>query len=442
MRHFLLLGLILLVNAFAFAQIPPGIPYQAIARNTNGTPYTNASLSVRFSLHEQTATGTVSYAETKNLQTNDLGLFSTTFGSGTPITGTFAGINWAQTTKFLQVEINLGSAWVDMGTQQLMSVPYALFSAVSGSANSTNSTVNPTISSNASGNYSSVTGIQVPSFLKYYGDCSNGNKICANNELISTNSRFCNLTIPLGVTARVDPAVRTTIYVKDTLFLYGAINGSGANNSVSATNATSNHLGATASHFNFHNCSSGGSFAIGTGNSSFNFSWTANQTPSTYYQQFDGSISKQSGIGICGMECIGYNGIASSGQDMTVNDLLQVVHFGANISGANGQATASGSGGCQINALGGQGGAGLYIIARNVILNGSIVLNGGNGTSVTAPCNSSTSSASAGGGAGSCILSAENIISSQNFVFQANGGNAGFTPCGFKGGNGSMLIIK
>jgi hypothetical protein len=96
----------------------------------------NANLTVRFSLHEQTATGTVSYAESHSLQTNDLGLFSTTFGSGTPITGTFAGINWAQTTKFLQVEINLGSGWVDMGTQQLMSVPYAMYAGASGNASS------------------------------------------------------------------------------------------------------------------------------------------------------------------------------------------------------------------------------------------------------------------------------------------------------------------
>ncbi len=113
--------------AFPQSTLPPGIPYQAIARNANGTPYVNANLTVRFSLHEQTATGTVSYAESKSLQTNDLGLFSTVFGSGTPIIGTFAGINWAQTTKFLQVEINLGSTWVDMGTQQLMSVPYAMY---------------------------------------------------------------------------------------------------------------------------------------------------------------------------------------------------------------------------------------------------------------------------------------------------------------------------
>ncbi len=133
---FNLLVLFIGLNSLHAQTTPPGIPYQAIARNANGTPYVNANLTVRFSLHEQTAAGTVSYSESKSLQTNDLGLFSTTFGSGTPITGTFAAINWAQTTKFLQVEINLGSTWVDMGTQQLMSVPYAMYAGNSGSTSS------------------------------------------------------------------------------------------------------------------------------------------------------------------------------------------------------------------------------------------------------------------------------------------------------------------
>jgi hypothetical protein len=151
--------LALAVSIISAQTTPPGIPYQAIARNANGTPYVNSALSVRFSMHEQTATGTVSYAETNNLQTNDLGLFSTTFGSGTPINGTFAGINWAQTTKFLQVEINLGSAWVDMGTQQLMSVPYAMYSGTANTLASSNQTPNsngcytcPTEISNISSN--------------------------------------------------------------------------------------------------------------------------------------------------------------------------------------------------------------------------------------------------------------------------------------------------
>jgi hypothetical protein len=112
---------------YSGAQAPPGIPYQAIARTTTGEPYASGALQARFSLHEQTATGTVSYAETHSLQTDAFGLFSTTFGAGTPTTGTFASINWGLTTKYLQVEIDLGNGWIDMGTQQLMSVPYAMY---------------------------------------------------------------------------------------------------------------------------------------------------------------------------------------------------------------------------------------------------------------------------------------------------------------------------
>jgi hypothetical protein len=90
--------------------------------------------------------------------------------------------------------------------------------------------------------------------------------------------------------------------------------------------------------------------------------------------------------------------------------------------------------------MGGQGGAGIYIIAENIVYSGSIILNGGNGMYVQAPCQPAYNSASAGGGAGSCIISTNNIIT-QSGVFQATGGNAGLTGCGRRGGNGSMLIV-
>jgi hypothetical protein len=188
---------------FLFGQsAPPGIPYQAIARNTDGTPYVNANLMVRFSLHEQTATGTVSYAESHSLQTNDLGLFSTTFGSGTPITGTFAGINWAQTTKFLQVEINLGSTWVDMGTQQLMSVPYSMYSGTASTLASTSQTAN------GNGCYSCPTQISTMSantmdYSSAFQYCSNLNENGKTDWRVPTLAEFeyardvLNLPVPI-----------------------------------------------------------------------------------------------------------------------------------------------------------------------------------------------------------------------------------------------------
>jgi hypothetical protein len=109
--------------------LPPGIPYQAEVRNESGEVLANANVNIRFTLHEQAANGAVSYQETHALTTNELGLFAATIGAGSATQGTFTGINWAQTTKFLQVEVDAGNGWITMGNQQLMSVPYAMYAA-------------------------------------------------------------------------------------------------------------------------------------------------------------------------------------------------------------------------------------------------------------------------------------------------------------------------
>lgn len=111
------------------ASVPPGIPYQAVVRNSNGQVAANTAVTAKFTLHQNTTDGAVEYQETHALTTNAQGLISTVLGQGTAVQGTFAGINWANTTKFMQVEMDLGNGYVDMGTQQLMSVPYALYAA-------------------------------------------------------------------------------------------------------------------------------------------------------------------------------------------------------------------------------------------------------------------------------------------------------------------------
>jgi hypothetical protein len=107
------------------ANVPRGISYQAAARDAQGQAIADAPVNVRFSLHEGAVDGAVSYSETHALTTNSIGLFNTVFGNGTPEQSVFDSINWAATTKFLQVEIDLGEGYVDMGTTQLLSVPYA-----------------------------------------------------------------------------------------------------------------------------------------------------------------------------------------------------------------------------------------------------------------------------------------------------------------------------
>jgi uncharacterized protein (TIGR02145 family) len=131
-RHFVALcATQLITNYFPLntkAQAPQGIPYQAIARNASGVAIANTAVKVRFSIRDSIANGAIKYQETHNPTTSALGLFSVNVGMGMVVNGTFSGINWSKNAKFLQVELNTtgGTTYTDLGTTQMMSVPYAL----------------------------------------------------------------------------------------------------------------------------------------------------------------------------------------------------------------------------------------------------------------------------------------------------------------------------
>ena len=120
-----------LLGLQGFAQTSNAIPYQAVARNSSGNLLVNQNVRLRFSIHNETASGTIVYQENQSVTTNNLGLFTVNIGQGTATTGTFATINWGTGFKYTQVEIDVngGTNYVDMGTQQMMSVPYALYAA-------------------------------------------------------------------------------------------------------------------------------------------------------------------------------------------------------------------------------------------------------------------------------------------------------------------------
>lgn len=110
------------------AQSPLAIPYQAVARNASGNLISNQQISIRFSIHDGTAGGTVVYQEKHQVTTSNLGLFNVTIGTGTILSGNMSTIDWAHEKKFIQVELDPsgGNNYIDMGTTQMMSVPFAL----------------------------------------------------------------------------------------------------------------------------------------------------------------------------------------------------------------------------------------------------------------------------------------------------------------------------
>jgi hypothetical protein len=125
-------------STFLLAQTPQAIPYQAVARNSSGALITNQAVSLRFTIHTASATGTVVYQETQAATTNAYGLFTVTIGTGTVVSGSLSGIDWSTGTKYMQVELDAtgGTSYTNMGTQQLLSVPYALYAQKSSNATS------------------------------------------------------------------------------------------------------------------------------------------------------------------------------------------------------------------------------------------------------------------------------------------------------------------
>lgn len=125
---YILTSVFIFIAFVSSAQVPQGMSYQAVAFNTNGQLATNTTVGVQISILDNSATGPVIYVEQHNQTTNAQGLYSLNIGQGTATTGIFSNINWGVNLKFLKVEIDVngGTNYTIVGTNQFMSVPYAL----------------------------------------------------------------------------------------------------------------------------------------------------------------------------------------------------------------------------------------------------------------------------------------------------------------------------
>jgi len=115
----------LLSTTYSHAQIPQGFNYQAVLRDGGGDIIANDLALVRFTIHQTTAGGTTVYQETHTTSTNEFGLVNLVIGQGAVNSGTFSTITWKSNLHYLQVEVNTTGTYLNMGTQQLMSVPYS-----------------------------------------------------------------------------------------------------------------------------------------------------------------------------------------------------------------------------------------------------------------------------------------------------------------------------
>ena len=122
------------------AQVPGEINYQGVARNPGGLALSNQNITLRISILNNSQTGSVIYQETRKVKTNNFGLFTVAIGGAGALnsSGTIKGIDWADgKQKYVQVEIdpNAGYSFRNMGSAQLLSVPYSLYAETTARAN-------------------------------------------------------------------------------------------------------------------------------------------------------------------------------------------------------------------------------------------------------------------------------------------------------------------
>lgn len=128
-----LFAILMIAAVSLFAQAPQKFSYQAVVRNANNQLVTSQAVGVRVSILQGGVSGTVVYMETQTAVTNTNGLITLQIGGGNVLSGNFATIDWSDGPFFLKTETDPagGTNYSIEGTQQLLSVPYALYAGAS-----------------------------------------------------------------------------------------------------------------------------------------------------------------------------------------------------------------------------------------------------------------------------------------------------------------------
>lgn len=132
MKRILTLLILVLSVQLLLAQMPAAFNYQAVARNNAGDALSEQTITVRFSIVSSAVGNPSLYTETRQVTTSAQGVFAVQIGSpgAQSSSGDLGSISWtnnSSATKSLKVELDIHNDgnFIEMGTQSLVSVPYA-----------------------------------------------------------------------------------------------------------------------------------------------------------------------------------------------------------------------------------------------------------------------------------------------------------------------------
>jgi hypothetical protein len=124
--------IITLVATFCFlavnAQVPQRFNYQCALRDASGEVAANDVVTMRFTIRQNNAAGAVRYQEIHATTSNEFGLINVDIGAGTVTQFSWSNLDWINFTYVLQVEVDMGLGFIDLGTSVFDSVPFALLS--------------------------------------------------------------------------------------------------------------------------------------------------------------------------------------------------------------------------------------------------------------------------------------------------------------------------
>lgn len=165
-------------RTMAFGQAPQFINYQAALRNGSGQALANQAVTLRLGIYKGAAGNLKVYEETQALTSNSQGIVQCRIGAGTPtFAANLADIDWSKDVYNLKVESNSGSGFLELGTQQLISVPYSLHSNSSGRSSLADSSrvAKSSITANFSNtaNFSTTSGYSSKAGLSNRADTAN-----------------------------------------------------------------------------------------------------------------------------------------------------------------------------------------------------------------------------------------------------------------------------
>jgi Chaperone of endosialidase len=136
MKQITLFMSLLLFVGTAMAQVPQKFNYQGIARDAQGNAMAKQKLALKLTVLPTADATVAEYEETQLVTTNEFGLYTLQIGNGTAVTGEMKTVKWETGNKYIKVAIDPtgGTNYVDAGTTQLLSVPYAIYADKAGIA--------------------------------------------------------------------------------------------------------------------------------------------------------------------------------------------------------------------------------------------------------------------------------------------------------------------